>query len=355
MYHTSHLLTFPTGTKLDGPITARIVKVGKWFSGSHEQHGPWSFQDLEIEDNTGKLAVCLEKRDELAKNWQGALVTFHPGEYQNKPCGLIVEDHTPRASERMPNPKPYRRLRVTQAGNMDEAQQGGQQAPQQRQQPPQQRQQPQGGGQSYSSPTAAHEAHNGRQQARQPQGGQQPQQQRPQQQAPAQNRQQPPAQQQRPTSQQAPEQGGDAWNYIRASVARIAAAKQLCFDAAVANAWDVYERHGIKFSQEAVGAEASGMFIEIMKRTGYEKLDAFPKKLHKKPEDFKGRSLIDLYDRADADRRAYMAQVQQPPAQQQAPARTEDGAQWEQPADQPPAQGEPQTWKEGLENDEIPF
>lgn len=365
-------------------FTAKITKVRKRFSGQGD-HGEWSFQDIEVQDSSGTIIVCLDKREEVPQSWQGMLCDFVASEHQGKACGVYSEDHTPKATERNPRPETFRRIRVTPSAQIYESQdgqQGGQQ------QPPPQRQQGQQSGlrsERYGSPSEAYQGNNNA-------GGGQRQQ-------PAQNGNQrtEAAPQNNQRQQSAPNQQGnqrqprkgdpnEAILTAKKLAARIGVCKQIAFNAAAANAWAAWETHGIKTAQEGVGAEASGIFIEMMRKMDLLTFESLP--FVAPHSDKNPRPLSELYDlvraetvarnqvsnatpaqqRDDVPAGATPEQVEQYDQRRQPPENGGGGQRTARPQSMPRSQplprqqptqqvndDMPEDWRDGMEDDDIPF
>ena len=411
VYKIAAIAQFPTGTQVPA-FEGRILSVKAFHAGKgNGPSGPfdYSFQDLEIEDESGKLVVCLNNRPELGESWKGAYVAFIGG--TGKHTGIVSEDHTPKKNDRNPNPKTIRRIRVTGAATMEDCEEEGQtqQRPAQRtaydaaqeaqgHQPAQQRPAQRGPAQQQPPP----------QQTRQNQPQQQPapRQQAATQQHPQQQRQQPAQQnggQQRQNGGQQTQQKTGSTKEARVILAKISTLYGLCYDAAVAKAWDIYERHGYAVMPGTVGIMADKLLMESIRRVHVEDLPT------SNPAELKGRPLCELLPfleealdhnlarrtqveaAAKETARSGAPAAEQPrqqvqPSQQPAPAQqtsqtrgqrqqqppaddltrsysreeieaarrtSEDGAQWADDGDGS-AEDDPE-WKKGMEEDNIPF
>lgn len=337
MNSIAQIRTFPTGTNATG-IAGKIIKVGQFYSGDG-QYGAWSFQDIELQDETGKIVVCLDKRPELAPDWNGASVEFIPGQHQGKPCGVIAEDHQPKARQGQ-TPQPYRRVRVTPSATMAERQ-GGAPAPEPKRT-------------AYDSAQEAQGRPPAQSRAQAPQTRQQPQQ------APQQHNHG----EQRQTRQQPQQQAAGGLNEARRTLAKISTLYGLCYDAAVSQAWQIFERHGYAIMPGAVGIMADKLLMETIRRVSVDELPL------SNPAALKGRPLSELMpfleEALDANlaRRVHVEQAAKEPQQQQ-PAPRQPAPRQQAPEPEPqhePEQRRPAAdedslpaWREGMEEDDIPF
>lgn len=330
----AQIKTFPTGTNAEG-LAGRILKVGQFYSGTGN-FGDWSFQDIELQDATGKIAVCLDKRPELAQDWNGANVTFTPGQHQSKPCGIIAEDHQPKARQGQQPPQAYRRVRVTPSATMEDT--GGQPAPAHQEQ-------------KRTAYDSAQEAQ-GRPAPQSRQQNAPAPQQRQNTQAPPQRQQTQPQRQTEPTQQQ----GAGSTTEARRTLAKIATLYGLCYDAAVATAWNIHERHGYTILPTVVGIMADKYLMETIRRVSVDDLPT------SNPAELKGRPLCDLIpfleealDANLARRAAVEEQAKTHPPQETRRPNPANPRQPERAQEPEPEPEQKDSWQEGLESDEIPF
>lgn len=291
----------PEGTQLQA-VEGRITAVYEYNTGEHPQHGPWSMQNCTLEGDGVKVKVLLKDRPELHSGWKGKNVVITA--YQNdkgKWSGIKTEDNDYNGTV-------TRRLRITGSANIEDSAGGGQ-------------------SEQYASPKDVPQQ---RQQA--------PQQQR---------HQSKPQQQQRQQTQQ---QGSDPTLNAKKMIARIATLQIMCYDAAVQQAWTIFDRHGYAILPGTVGIMADKLFMESIRRI---ELDQLPFTVK---EPLKGRPLAELLPyleesidkgierRTAAEERA-KREVSEPVTRPQNESERRE---------LPPPQGE-ESITDGMEDDDIPF
>lgn len=128
------LASLPHGTKLEA-ISGTILRIGRRSTGTNS-HGEWAIQIVDMQDATGTAKILLKDRPELPTTWQGHAVLFSGDK------SIAIDDY-----QKDPSKPVERRIKVTPAADMQQAQAGGARpgpAPQTYQQPaPQYQQQPQ--------------------------------------------------------------------------------------------------------------------------------------------------------------------------------------------------------------------
>lgn len=271
---------------------------------------PWALQNGELtEIGTGaKIPVVFKDRDEVPKSWKGRAVFLESKHGEKGISGVYVfdDDYKPKAGTSF-----TRKIKVTATGQVSLVEGGGQQ--QQPQTHHQAATPPAGGG--YRKPAETQ--------------GQQSQQ------------------------KQATTPSGDGVKDFRRKLAQCVTGWSLCYDAAAATAWGIYERHGQLTPGGAVGIMADKFFIE-MARTGMlwglpvgkvvDILGHPPRKISDLTKLLGEAAVV-----AEVNKAAAVAAVTQPAAKPQPQQHRQ--ADPEPEPEQPPPGG----WQDGMEEDDIPF
>jgi len=226
----------PNGTPLEA-FEGKVLKVWGRKSGENE-HGAWSFQNLEITNGAQKVTVKLKNRELFPESWKNRdiLVTHGTHGKTGKAIGIEVKDETVKDEE-------VRRIFVNEHAEI--ALLDGNDAPPRREQPRDDRRQEQ--------PQEARER---------PRQDDRPQERQ-------QTRQEP---QERRQEQRQPEQSHDAIREAKTIIAQIRTLHVLCYDAAVATAHDIHARHGYAFPPGTVGIIGDKYLMEAIRRTNLQSL-----------------------------------------------------------------------------------
>lgn len=230
-------------------IQGTITYIGSRKTGSHDTHGPWSFQTIGLTDEKGeKLDVKLNNRDEIfAGEWKGKRVQINSTiNTKNNRTGLyaVTEEY---------QGKTYQKAKATATAEITclDGTVGGQQVRQAVEQNL--------GHQPASQEQPSH------QQANHPPQGQQ--------RAPAAS-------------------SGEKSQLQKAKerIARLAGLQGVCYDAAVQVAHGIYERHGIAIMPGSVGIMGDKIWMEMVRKTDIDLLPMLPYS----EQPFKGRPLDEL-------------------------------------------------------------
>jgi hypothetical protein len=213
----------PNGTPLEA-FEGRVEKVWNRLQGENE-HGDWSFQNLEITSGGTKVTVKLKDREPFPESWKGKeiLVTHGVHGKTGKATGIEVIDENVKG-------KTMRRIKVTASAEI--ALLDASEAPPARQQ---------------------------RQEA--------PREQQHRQERPAQ-----PQETRRPAAPQQSDHSGDPVREAKILIAQVRTLHLLCYDAAVATAHDIYDRHGYAVPPGTVGIVADKYLMEAIRRTNIQGL-----------------------------------------------------------------------------------
>jgi hypothetical protein len=232
----------PDGTNLEA-VRGKITAVYELKSGTNS-HGDWSMQAIVLNDGKDSVRVILKDREEAPMSWKNKTILITAGERSNKPIGIVAEDNEHDG-------KVTRRLRVTPSATI-EFEDGGQS--QSRQERPQERREE----------PRRDERPAQREQTRQ----ERPQEQR----EPARHENIPPA---------------DDLKLIKQTVLRVSNLWGICYDAAVAQAFSIHERHDYVPVPAQVGILADKIFQESIRRIDFLNIPL-------KAGQFKGRPLAQL-------------------------------------------------------------
>lgn len=299
-------------------MVVRLVKLKTMMKHKAESSTEWSIQNGEIQDAAGtKMAVVFKDRfEEVPTSWAGRDIILECKHGDKGLSGVYVFDDDYRVDPGKPIP---RKIKVTATGQISlvggdpvtpqqrpAAQQHGQQTPQDRG--------PSQGARNDTPPA-------NRQQTQSGQGGQ------------------------GAAVSPAKQAARDARHFLGQCVT----AWTMCHDAATTIAWGVYERHGQLTAGGGVGMLADKLFIELARSGTIRQLPVGDVRAMMQPPEKKLGDLTALLGEAVNEAAVKKAQAMQ------AAARENSASHQGQMNQQQPADEEKTGYRQGLEDDDIPF